>query len=57
MIQVFVEGEEAARGEHERQQAHAAEGNVGDQHHGGEADVVAAQRFAAAAQVLGEGCG
>jgi hypothetical protein len=54
VVQVFVEGKEPARGEDEGQEAHAAEGYVGDQHDAGEADGVAAQLFAAAAQVLGE---
>ena len=57
MVEVFVEGDEGAGGEDEGQEAHAAEGDVGDQHDAGEADVVAAQLFAAAAQVLGEDCG
>ena len=54
VIEVFVEGEEAARGEDQRQQSHAAEWDVGDQHDAGQADGLAAQLFAAVAQVLGE---
>ena len=54
MVEVFVEGEESPRPQDEREQAHAAEGDVGDQHDAGQPDAVAAQLFAAAAQVLGE---
>ena len=54
VVEVFVEGDKGARREHQCQEAHAAEGNIGDQHHAGEADLVAAEFFAAAAQVLGE---
>jgi hypothetical protein len=55
VVEVFVEGEERARRQDERQQAHPAEGNVGDQHDAGQSDGVATQCFAAGAQVVGEG--
>ena len=55
VVEVFVESEEAPGRENQRQQAHAAERHVGDKHHTGEADLITAQLFPAAAQVLGEG--
>ena len=57
VVEVFVEGDEGARGEHQGQEAHAAEGDVGDQHDAGEADVVAAQALRGSGAGFRRRCG